>query len=781
MEPKMNRATVSRLILLSACLLTFSLMFCAPAAAQDDDPGGKIISEILVEGNDTVSKQTIMSQIRTFPGRPVSSRLLSEDLKRLYSLGYFKDVQIKQQPDGDQLRIVFIVKEKAILTDVRITGNQKINIDKIRGAISAKAGGFFDEQTVRRDVDAIRRLYEEKGFYSARVTYKYNFDPDLNQAVLDISINEGAKVVVRKIMFEGTEQLKEGQIRKKIQTREYAWWGLVSGLLKEDVLDLDLQRIRAHYDENGFSDAKVDYRTEDIEGAPGNVELVFIVEEGQQYLVGDVVIKGNELFSDEAVTEALELKQGQPFSRKSLRQSVSNIQDLYFEKGYMNARVAFDSFYNDLTGRVDTMYDITENRVTHVNRIKVRGNTKTKDIVIRRELRVYPGEAFNGAALKRSKERLFNLGYFEEVQFDTEDTADEDTKDLVVAVKEAKTGEFSFGGGFSSIDKAIGFVQIRQRNFDIGNWPSFTGAGQDLSLRVQLGSVRSQGEISWTDPWFMGYPFSLGFDFYKREIDRTRSSGLFFDEDRTGGRLRIGKEITDYDSVAFTYGYEEVTISDIPDDASQALKDEEGETELSRAGLTLTRDTRDNRFVPTSGYLLQGSAENVGGFLGGDRNFWRVTGLAAGYLEPVAPENVLELKGRLGVSDSYEDTPIVPVFERFYAGGANTVRGYRERRLGPRDPGNREPIGGETYWVGNVEYTFPLVEGIIKGAAFYDVGNVYEEIDDFGKGGVYQGVGVGVRIKTPIGPVKVDAGYPLDDLEGEDKDIRFYFNMSRGF
>jgi outer membrane protein insertion porin family len=636
-----------------------------------------------------------------------------------------------------------------------------------------------DESAIRADVDAVRALYQEKGFYEAKITYRVDYDARQNRASLVITIDEGTKVKVKKMVFEGVKSLKEGEIKKKIQTRTDGWF--VSGLLKQDVLDLDVQRIVAFYDDNGYSDAKVSYRLESFPGGqPGDTTLVFVVEEGRQYLVGDVEVKGNTVFTKDEIVAKLDMAPGKPFSKRGLRQSVTNIQDLYFEKGYLNAKILFDSFYNEKTGKVDTSYTVTENQVAVVNRIRIEGNTKTKDIVVRRELRVYPGEPFNGAELKRSKERLFNLGYFEEVSFDIEDTSDPNAKDLVVNVKEAKTGEFSFGGGFSSIDKILGFVQIRQRNFDAFKWPEFTGAGQDLRLRAEVSEIRTNGELSWTDPWFLGNPFSLGFDLYRREFDRTRSSGLFFDETRTGAAVRVGKDITDWDRLNFTYRFDNVEIEDIPEDASADLKAEEGESDISSGFLGYTRDTRNNKFVPSSGYLLSGGYEYAGGFFGGDKDFWKATGLAAAYFKHF-DFLVLELKFRGGIADAFDETPKVPIFERFFVGGANTVRGYRERRIGPRDPGTKDPIGGDTYWVTNAEYTFPIYPNVLKGAVFYDVGAAYLEGSDIGDGDVASGVGVGVRIKTPIGPVKLDVGYPLDEIEGEDKEFRFHFNISQGF
>lgn len=755
-----------------------SILAPVSSFSEDAADSSQVVTDVEVKGNDTVSTGTILAQIRTQPGRPISSNLLSEDLKRLYGLGFFKDVKIEQDRTASGLKVIFIVTEKAVLKSVEIVGSHDLKLNDIKKKITTAVGSYVDEQAIRADVDAVRQLYVEKGFYDAKISYRLDIEPSTNQASLVITIDEGTKVKIQRIVFENSKSVKESELRKKIETKSAGWFN--SGLLKEEVLDLDVQRIRGAYDEAGFSDAKVTYRLEPVANKPGETVLYFTIDEGKLYLVGDVSVTGNTAFTSEEIIKKLEMKPGKPFSRRGLRQSVTNIQDLYFEKGYMNAKILFDSVYNDKTGAVDTVYNVTENQVTSVNRVRIEGNTKTKDIVIRRELRTYPGEPFNGAELKKSKERLFNLGYFEEVQFDVEDTSDPNLKDLVVTVKEAKTGEFSFGGGFSSIDRLLGFVQVRQRNFDWTKWPGFTGGGQDLRLRVEVSEVRNNGEISWTDPWFLGNPFSFGFDIYHRESDRSRSSGFFFDESRTGFALRLGKDLTDYDRIGLTYRFDNVEIEGIPAEASPDLRAEEGENNISSLTFGYTRDTRNNKFVPSDGYLLQGAAEAAGGPFGGDKDFWKLTGLGASYFKHF-DILVLELKVRGGIADAYDNTEQVPIFERFFVGGANTVRGYRERRIGPRDPGTRDPIGGDAYWVGNAEYTFPIFPNVIKGAVFYDVGAAYLDTTDIGDGDIAQGAGVGVRIKTPIGPVKLDLGYPLDEIEGEDKKIRFHFNISQGF
>ncbi len=756
------------------------LFFGALTSFSYAEDNGKPVKSVDVKGNRTVSTLTIIAKIKTQPGEPLSNVTLNEDLKRLYGLGYFTDVRIEQEEVTDGVNIVFVVTEKPILSQIEIQGNSKIKSDAIKKEMQSVIGDFVDQKRVRDDIDAVRKLYEKKGFSDAKVDSALDVNPDTNQATLRVMVDEGEKIRIKDIKVEGNQSLKAGQITKVMKTKKYAWWGWFrSGFLKEEDLQEDVERIRALYDENGFSDAEVSTEIHSISDGSG-ILLKVLVKEGKKYLVGDININGNSILKTDEILKALKMSKGKPFSRRGLRSDVSNIQDLYFDKGYLSAQIRSESAYNETTDKVDLTYSVTEHELTYVNKVLVQGNTKTKDIVIRRELRAYPGESFSGAKLKRSKERLYNLGFFEDVRFDTENGPSPNTRDLIVSVKEAKTGEFSFGGGYSSIDSVIGFVQVRQKNFDWQNWKTFTGAGQDLMVRFEGGSVRTNAELSFTEPWFFGHPYLFGFDLFRKEINNSGSSGYIFDQTRTGFDVKLGKEFTEYDKGLVTYKLEEVKISDIPQNSSQALRDEVGKNTTSSVALTLTHDDRDNVYNPTRGVMVSGTGEVAGGPLGGDKDFTKLYGVASTYFKNFETD-VLELKIRGGIADAYDDSVKVPIYERYFLGGANTIRGYRERRLGPKDPGNGDPVGGEAYWVANAEETFPIYPDLIKGAIFYDIGSLYEEIDNFGDGDVFSGAGFGVRIKTPIGPVKLDMGFPLDDVPGERKKLRFYFSISQGF
>ena len=543
----------------------------------------------------------------------------------------------------------------------------------------------------------------------------------------------------------------------------------------------DIDKIKALYDDIGFMDLevtpKLDYSSD------GKVlDLTIEIKEGKQYLAGDVTLKGDLVYPEKDVKTNIAMKKGKPFSARALREDVFSVRQYYYKYGYMNVIVDVEKNLNPQTGSVDLVYNVDPKEIVYVGKIDIRGNLKTRDVVVRRELRVFPGDKFNGDRIRRSKERLYNLGFFENVSFDTEPTDKPNVQNLVVNVKETKTGEFSFGGGYSSVDLLMGFAEITQRNFDIMNFPTFTGGGQNLTIKGEIGMVRTDYNLGWTDPWIFGFPFLGGFDVYRTSHTKSTDVGWVYDETRTGGDLRLGKEITDTFRGDIYYRLEDVKISNLDTNVSQDLQSEEGSNYISSFTLELTQDTRDNIFNPGRGYVLNGSIEDAGGVFGGDKDFWKGT-LAASYYHTFLDNIVLELKARAGFADAYSSTNDVPIYERFYAGGANTIRGYKERYVGPRDPSSSEPVGGDAILIGNVELTFPLYEKVLKDAVFYDIGNVWPKISDFldDMSQFKSGAGIGIRVKTPLGPVKVDYGFPLSRNHDDKKEGQFYFSMSRGF
>lgn len=756
-------------------IVFFALSYSAIFAAEPQDAGGRTVTKVEVAGNKNISGATILSKIRTREGSAFSQLVASDDLKRLYALGYFSDIKIDLADFSDGVAVTFRVKELPLLKEVTLSGNNSIRTEVLQKLVKSKIDDFFNLQQLKQDMRDIQKTYEAKGFPLASIDYKMQTAEETNEAKVVIVIQEQTKIRIKDIYTEGNRAFSGKKLLSLIRTRRGGLFN--SGLYKKELLEEDLERISSFYRGQGYLDVQVS--SEVFYGAQmRTMYLTIKIEEGKKYLVGEINIRGAMVFSEQLIRQRLKMKPGGVFNRDELKYDIAEVQGLYFEKGYIAAEVNAETLLNEKTGKIDLAYKIVENELAYIDKIKIRGNTKTKDIVIRRELRCYPGEIFDGEKLRRSKERLYNLGFFQEVSYDAEPTQAANKRDLVVNIKEAKTGEFAFGAGFSSVERFVGFVEVAQKNFDLANWHTFTGAGQDLSVRAEFGSTRREYDLSFTEPWIFGHPLSFGVDGYSKLQERASSTGFSYDEERRGGDIRLGKEFTELVRADLMYRLENVDISNVPDGASTALKNEVGQNTISSLYLNVTRDSRDNVFNPSKGLVLSSSGEVAGGPLGQDKDFYRIIG-SVDFYRTFLEKLLLELKLVGGASDTYSNTDSLPIYERFFVGGTNTVRGFKERTIGPKDASG-EPLGGESMVYGTGEFTYPLFQ-LIKVAAFADAGNVWENLGDFGSGGFKYSVGLGVRVKTPMGPVKLDYGYPLKVAEGESREGRFHFSMSRGF
>jgi outer membrane protein insertion porin family len=768
--------------LLAALGMLAALFAAAPELkAQTADREGRTITAVEIKGNKAISSEIVLSKIKTKAGDPFSQLTLNDDLKRLYATEYFTNVTIDVDDRDGGIAVVFIVEEKPVIEDIEFKGNRVFRAQKLKAAMKSKPDEMLNLSLLASDIAELKNMYIKKGYPLVDITYKIDVGKELNMARIIITVDEKTRVKVAKVTIAGNKAVKTKEILKVMGTKPATWlWLLQPGIFKEEVFQDDLEQIKYLYDDKGFLDVelipKMDY-SEDGQ----QLFITIDIKEGKQYLVGDIVVRGNLVLPEKDIRRKIKMKPGKPFSNRALREDAVAVKQSFNHYGYMNAVVDIERNLNNETGKVDIIYNIDAKELVYVGKIEIRGNSKTKEVVVRRELRTYPGQKFDGDKIKRSKERLYNLGLFEDISFDTEETDDANVQNLIVNVKETKTGEFSFGGGYSSIDFLIGFIEVTQKNFDILNFPSFTGAGQRLDIRAELGMVRQDFNISWTEPWIFGYPFSFGFDLYQAGHKRRTDIGWAYDEQRLGGDLKLGKEITEHFRADLAYRLERVTIENVTDAASQDLKDETGSNWISAPTILLTQDTRDNLYNPGKGYILSASFEDAGGVFGGNKNFVKCTGTAAWY-HTFFEKVVLELKGRGGLADAYDSSEKVPIYERFFAGGANTIRGYKERAVGPRDPGSNDPIGGEALLLGNAELTFPIYEKLLKGAVFFDFGNVWAHAEDFAWGGGYKaGAGVGIRVKTPVGPVRLDYGYPFSGTGDDKRQGEFYFSMSHGF
>jgi len=529
-------------VILCFCLVTVSQAQSLSGLSKDK-LGTKVIKAIEVRGNSSISTATILSKIKTRVGENYLQAVVSDDLKRLYNTGYFSDVSVDREEEAGGLRVIIYLEEKSIIEEITFSKTRYIKSRVLKKKITMQKGKFLDKKILRKDKKIIQELYAKKGLTSSEVELEASVDKLTNKAKVHFMIREGHKTRVKKIILNGNDSFKDKKLFRVLKSRKKTLFS--SGYLKKDVLFEDMDRLRSYYEQQGFIDIAVDYSIGAMK--KGYINITINIIEGRKYTIGNIHLAGNSVISDIEIFRAMkEIKDGGVFSRDRLSVDLSSIRTLYFDKGYIFADVQESTSLDPYSGKVDVAIDIVEGGIAYIEQVKVQGNTRTRDIVIRRELRLYPGEKFDGEQLRRSKERLNNLGYFEDVSFDIEDTDTFDRKDLVVQVKEAKTGKFSFGGGFSTVDQVVGFVEIEQKNFDFTNWPSFTGGGQNLVLRAETGSTKNNLLLSFTEPWIFDYPISGGFDAFRTAREREQNIGYAYDELRIGGNIRMGKQFGEF-------------------------------------------------------------------------------------------------------------------------------------------------------------------------------------------------------------------------------------------
>ncbi len=751
-----------------------------PAFAAEENAPPRVAS-VNVTGLHTIAPETCLARVQTKPGMPYADAVVSEDIRRLYALGYFTDIQVQTEPAPDGMRVVFQVTEKPTIGAIQFEGFRRFRPDRLRQLLGVQTGQLYDPRRLKDGVEKLKAEYRRKGYAKIAIESSVATDPATNQATAYVVADEGPQMRIRKIFVEGNLAFPDGRIITLLKTKRRHWF--TSGVYDEQVLEEDLERIRAFYRRNGYQDVQVE---QTLAADPSGLALYLHLKmtEGAQHRVGTVALSGVTLFPPEDLQVLLRLKPGAVYNTEVLQEDLRTLTQYYGDRGYIHAQVTPATTLDPASKRVDLALQVEEHELTYVRRIDIRGNLHTKDVVVRREIRIHPGEPFDGSRIRRSIERLYNLGYFEEVNVDTQATPLPQHDDLVVNVKEAKTGSFSFGGGFSSVDRVVGLVEVEQRNFDLFNVPSFVGAGQDLRFRVEVGTVRRYFDLSFTEPWIFGHPVSFGVDAFSRTRLRSQNLGLAFEERRQGGGLRLGKDFGENLHLGLGYQLFRTDISDVVAASSADLKAEQGRSDISEASASLAWDTRDNRFEPSRGVIAFVSSDLAGGLLAGTRDFYRLQSGVSTYLSHW-DRFTLETRLKAGVVNAYDNTAQVPIFERFFAGGADTIRGFRERRVGPRDPVSNDPLGGEAIFMGTLEEVATLLQdergkAILKGSVFYDVGNVWKNVGDLGQS-FESGTGVGIRVNTPIGPVRVDLGFPMTQLGDEKRSPRVHFNVSRSF
>ena len=760
----------------------FLLLSALGAFAQQGQPAS-VVREIEVQyaGPASISKEKIIANMRTQVGKAYSEAAVEEDIRSLYATGNVNNVRIFGQPVSNGVKVIVVVQTKATVGEVTFQGLTKLKESKVRKELATKPGSVLNEASVEEDRQKILTQYQDKGFTDTKVTTKVDTDEKTNKTRITFVVDESGKTVIKTIRFEGNDAFTSKQLTKVMKTKPKNLLSFITkaGRLENEQLEDDLNSLREYYQSKGYIDVQI----REPKVLPLNndyVELVIPVSEGAQYHVGKVNISGAQVFPTEEVAKTLTMNPGDVFApnsmpndlrKVSMRDDVKHVQDLYGQRGYVDLQVTPETTIAG-NGLVNVNYRLEEGSQSYIEKINIQGNDRTKDKVIRRELAVAPGEVYDTVRVEASKKRLENLNYFSKIEAYPAETSIAGRKDLNVLVEEKRTGSLNFGAGFSSIDNLIGFAEVQQSNFDITKPWSFTGGGQRFRARAQYGTQRKDFVIGLTEPWFMDYQVAVSGELFYNEADYLSN---VYKQSNYGFDTSARKALNNFTQVRAEYRLEHIRIFDVSSDASQDIKSQEGNYTRSAVTTGITHDTRDSVFLSRTGHRVDLSGFVAG--LGGDVKTDGFDLVGSQYFH-LPWDGIFTLNGEVSAVGSWGGNG-VPIFDRVFLGGANNLRGFNYREVGPKDE-HGEPIGGQTMARLTTEYTIPVIEKV-RAALFYDTGFVNKGSFDFSPTDYNADVGFGVRLDLPIGPVRLDYGIPVKSDSHNDSSGRFNFNIGYQF
>ena len=742
-------------------LLTLCFLCVAVATTAMDFK----VSDIQVEGNSRIETSSIVAAIAIKAGQQVTMDDVDEALHKIFALGRFEDVSAELTEVQGAKVVTFIVKELPLVRKIEFLGNDELTLEKLRPLVKLRTPSIYDRTKVKESVQEIKNAYIKEGYHAAKIESQLETDIN-NEATLTFKITEGKKVLIREIKFVGNTVFDKSDLIDEMETRErwFLSWITGRGAYLEDTMALDIERIKAAYHDKGYQDVKV---------KPAQVTLVddkyldilIEIDEGPQYKVGKVTVSGDLMSPEDQLLQLVKLKPGDVFSRAKLRESILALTDLYADNGYAYANVTPLTNKDRKQLLIDLNLEVEQGTQVFVERIKIHGNTTTRDKVIRREIPLAEGDLFSAKGVKEANRRVRNLGYFDEVNVTNKPGSADNQTVLDVDVTERPTGTFSIGLGYSSVDRLIAQGSISEDNF--------LGRGLKLTLSGALGSTSTTYSLGISDPYFLDSNWSLGFELYKSEREYTD-----YDDYRTGGAIKAGHPVSRNSKLYLTYRYEQKEILNIdPTVTSPIILDAAGKTSLSSITAEWVRNSTDYYQDPSRGGISKFSLEYAG--LGGTDNF--VKSIASHrHFFPLFWNTVFSIHGEVGyvVATTDED---VPLGEKFYLGGIRTLRGFKTREVGPTDPADpSEYIGGEKMGYFNFEYLFPIAKDLgIKGVLFYDTGNAWTKDQEYFSD-MRNAVGAGIRWLSPLGPLRFEWGYNLSPRDGEKQSV-FEFTIGKAF
>jgi outer membrane protein insertion porin family len=802
---------------------------CATAALAQN--AGPKIDRVDVKfiGPASVSEEFIRANIKLKAGINYQPGLTQDDVHLLYATGQFYDIRVKvEQADDGGVVLTYVVQVRPRVTEIRFEGNKKLSDSKLKKKVTFKVGEPLDEQKVFTDVQEMKKLYEKNGLADTTVKYSLDIEEITGHGIVTFKIGESPKVKIKDVEFLGAAHYQQKVLRSQLKTtRRWAFsWLTGSGYFEQEEFDGDRDRLTDFYRNHGYLDFEIkDVKLEHPD--PNTLYVKYYVDEGRQYKVGNVTITGSKIFTDPEIVSGLRgthdyehsrdklgvhglpMDSGDTFTPDGLTKDSDLIEDFYGSKGYIEISQGQALHINRVpnvdTGTMDLEFNLDDSEKSHVQKIEIRGNLKTKDKVIRRELAISPGDVLDMVRVKISQQRLEGLDFFDKVDARPEpiDPPTPGQKDLVISVNEKNTGNFTVGAGFSSVDSLVGYAEVSQENFDLFHPPYFTGGGQKIRLRIQLGTERQDYELNFQEPWFLDRKLVLGVDLYRHELD-FESPNNIYDETRTGAKISLTRALGSENLIGgVSYTVEDVGISlnsgwhnsgginasnglPIVRNVPNAILAQNGDNFFQRFGASLAYDTRNSVQLPNHGQRTELNGE----ISAGDTTFYKVELTSSWYFPGFLKGHVLEVGGRAGVADSLSGGD-VPFYDRYYLGGLYSLRGFKYRNVAPREPMDPnvpdEPVGGDAYWFGSMEYSIPIIEqenGVgLRFALFYDIGAVGSASYSFPTG-YDDNWGIGIRLNIPhLGPLRLDYGIPIttDKYNGSDGQFQFGVGWSRPF
>jgi outer membrane protein insertion porin family len=746
-----------------------------PDAAQRQGPPVVRSIDVQYFGPVTISRSRVLAQMRTKIGQPYSDVIAEEDIRTIYKTGSVQNVRVFGEPEGDGIRVIVAIQTRSMMNEIQIDGATRISPKRLRKNLGVKLNTPIKEEDLEKGRQKIVEIYQAHGFNDVDVQFRVEpIDEKRGTSRVIYTVDEGTKGAISLVRFEGNAHFPAKVLRKQMKTKKKTIISFIdkSGRLDQTQLQQDLESVREFYQNHGYVDMTVqEVRKERTPS--GALQIVVRIDEGAQYHVGKISIVGYKATTEQKVRALLKMKEGSVYSPKGIKDDAKAMADAYGSGGYVDLEIVPQSS-PARGGLIDVTYKIEEGQRSFVQRISITGNTRTKDKVIRREVLIAPGDVYNTVRVETSKKRLENLGYFSKVEAYPVDTGIEGRKDLAIQVEEKRTGSLNFGAGFSTVDSLIGFVELIQSNFDITNWPSFTGGGQKFRLRIQAGTQRKDFDLSLTEPWFLDRPLALGGSAFYHEANYLSS---IYDQREYGFSVDARKGLFPFVYGTLGYRLSEIDIYNVSAGASSLIKSEAGYSTKSQITGSLVYDRRDNPFLTRHGERVALTTYVAGGFLGGTEQIYGFDLEGSKYFH-LPWDNILLINGEVAAVDNWGNGNRVRIFDRLFLGGSNNLRGFDFRDVGPRDV-NGEPLGGKTLARATVEYTFPLIEKA-RGALFYDTGFVNSKSWDFSTDHIASDIGFGLRLDLPIGPLRVDYGIPLQK-DGRHGSGKFNFNVGYQF